>query len=866
MAEAEATDEAMDEGQSPQTAIELQRSFSAMNEEAGTPWGGGVEGLTVRVGLLGNDLDNLREGCQKLVLESEEIAQAIFERLGILHCRTARIEAALGLPPWQPPDEEESGMQPDGETGETGVKCLRGHALEPEEEVDGPPKQCGFCKCSRQTHYRCSEGCYFHACQECVQGKCSHEGLDPTEEQSEHECDAKTNEEPEDRPEERPEDGRDMRKSDSSQSGRSPSNTSEEDLPRQDHRSSKCSSRPQTPSTALPEDGTESSSRMEVDSINGAEEEAEPQAARRPPKAEGGLKARLCSLEVEVRELAASAVALGKVDALASSPPMDALGVLADATYSDGGSVIESLLWQQRKGVRCVAHRFGVEKKAVFLGKDGKLYSIGLEEGEEHPKEVYLGTIPWKLEADNKEDVTGVQVTGTKDAALVLNHLLELYSTPNSHAPMTRLLADKKVIQVACSDNHYLVLTAEGQVQSCGANQFGQLGQTFGVQEVAFAFGRNDTAQCGAGGHPLLKPALVRLPQNQNSAHDTQVLKVACGNFHSLFLTPAGLFGCGNGQKGQLGKNLRSNHHVAKLTLPNQVGKLTDVFSHAELCVSVVLDEHGEFFAAGDAGELVGSTQVIEDFIPIKKHGIAVASRFICMQPETHRYVSTFNNPSCCDVEIMGAAADGQQQSEPLHFSWDTIRSRSPYLTKMIKNSESMGSGVQKKDSGWRVHIHNYSWKALQAYGKYLHHDVVEAEPGSIVELLQLADEYGDETGLQSLCAATLRRQVSDKNLRICLTQCMQIKFLSLAADLVKRGLCLKNACDILNAVEMVPEMVRGEEGAEASLRRYIQDLVMSFAAQHATALVEDQHFAEVRPEIAKQLLVKLGKVGMLKT
>ncbi|CAJ1345496.1 unnamed protein product [Effrenium voratum] len=580
MAEAEATDEAMDEGQSPQTAIELQRSFSAMNEEAGTPWGGGVEGLTVRVGLLGNDLDNLREGCQKLVLESEEIAQAIFERLGILHCRTARIEAALGLPPWQPPDEEESGMQPDGETGETGVKCLRGHALEPEEEVDGPPKQCGFCKCSRRIDVKM---------------------------------------------------------------------LTERAL-------------------AVRKLG------LGVDSINGAEEEAEP-------------------------------------------------------------------------------------------------------------------------------------------------------------------------------------------------------------QEVAFAFGRNDTAQCGAGGHPLLKPALVRLPQNQNSAHDTQaplqgfvyegaieVLKVACGNCHSLFLTPAGLFGCGNGQKGQLGKNLRSNHHVAKLTLPNQVGKLTDVFSHAELCVSVVLDEHGEFFAAGDAGELVGSTQVIEDFIPIKKHGIAVASRFICMQPETHRYVSTFNNPSCCDVEIMGAAADGQQQSEPLHFSWDTIRSRSPYLTKMIKNSESMGSGVQKKDSGWRVHIHNYSWKALQAYGKYLHHDVVEAEPGSIVELLQLADEYGDETGLQSLCAATLRRQVSDKNLRICLTQCMQIKFLSLAADLVKRGLCLKNACDILNAVEMVPEMVRGEEGAEASLRRYIQDLVMSFAAQHATALVEDQHFAEVRPEIAKQLLVKLGKVGMLKT
>ena len=62
------------------------------------------------------------------------------------------------------------------------------------------------------------------------------------------------------------------------------------------------------------------------------------------------------------------------------------------------------------------------------------------------------------------------------------------------------------------------------QLESASAFSY-RLGQTFGVQEVAFAFGRNDTAQCGAGGHPLLKPALVRLPQNQNSAHDTQAVE-----------------------------------------------------------------------------------------------------------------------------------------------------------------------------------------------------------------------------------------------------------------------------------------------------------------------------------------------------
>ena len=79
--------------------------------------------------------------------------------------------------------EEPLGRAPLDLASSRGPQCLRGHPLvfgdpfgmlshglraspRPEEEVDGPPKQCGFCKTQTQTSFKCSQDCYFHACQE----------------------------------------------------------------------------------------------------------------------------------------------------------------------------------------------------------------------------------------------------------------------------------------------------------------------------------------------------------------------------------------------------------------------------------------------------------------------------------------------------------------------------------------------------------------------------------------------------------------------------------------------------------------------------------------------------------------------------
>ena len=81
-------------------------------------------------------------------------------------------------------------------------------------------------------------------------------------------------------------------------------------------------------------------------------------------------------------------------------------------------------------------------------------------------------------------------------------------------------------------------------------------------------------------------------------------------------------------------------------------------------------------------------------------------------------------------------------------------------------------------------------------------------------------------------------------------------------------GVVLSNVCDILNVV------ARARERAAASVKdemadeivAYIKDIVMAFAAQHATAVIEDTKFAALTPWIAKDVLVKLGELKLLKT
>jgi hypothetical protein len=312
-----------------------------MDEEAS--WGGGVEGLTMKVGFLAADLENMKDGVGSIVRESEEVIQGIFERISILHCRTSRIETALGLPPWQPPESPSGpGAQSprnaeDGEQSPSKDRrhCLRGHPLQPSEDEDGgPPRMCGFCKCSRQTHFICTFGCYFHACVECVLGESEcDDGVKDSDELgrncAERVQSGQISEDSEAPTKTPPEQNR----------SRSPSTSSEADLGAcVNDASSACTasrptsgkSRPVTPSTMLPEDcfsqtreqqfcdevgtphNTADLSPWETCQFPEDKEDATARKCPRLPRQESknlgnnGLKARIVALEEELQKLIVS--------------------------------------------------------------------------------------------------------------------------------------------------------------------------------------------------------------------------------------------------------------------------------------------------------------------------------------------------------------------------------------------------------------------------------------------------------------------------------------------------------------------------------------------------------------------------------
>ena len=69
----------------------------------------------------------------------------------------------------------------------------------------------------------------------------------------------------------------------------------------------------------------------------------------------------------------------------------------------------------------------------------------------------------------------------------------------------------------------------------------------------------------------------------------------------------------------------------------------------------------------------------------------------------------------------------------------------------------------------------------------------------------------------------------------------------------------------VARAEESAKQATARDEMAE-TLIAHIKQIGMAFAAQHASALIEDPTFPQLTPWIAKELLTKLGSLKLLKT
>jgi alpha-tubulin suppressor-like RCC1 family protein len=115
------------------------------------------------------------------------------------------------------------------------------------------------------------------------------------------------------------------------------------------------------------------------------------------------------------------------------------------------------------------------------------------------------------------------------------------------HAPIEACL-DMAIIQIACGEEHTLILTKDNKIFGMGSNSSGQLGNP------------NNKSQQENFRNRHFEPIPINLGK-------LVVTKLACGEQHSLALTKRGqVFAWGQARYGQLGINFMDKENVGLRT------------------------------------------------------------------------------------------------------------------------------------------------------------------------------------------------------------------------------------------------------------------------------------------------------------
>ncbi|GLE10036.1 hypothetical protein PINS_up022010 [Pythium insidiosum] len=372
---------------------------------------------------------------------------------------------------------------------------------------------------------------------------------------------------------------------------------------------------------------------------------------------------------------------------------------------------------------------------------------------------------------------------------------------------LVEALADRRVVDVACSYFHTAIVTEDGGLYTCGRNDFGQLGLSSGghdrlvptlvtalgdhhaqmvscgqhhtVVSVAngglFAFGKNDHGQLGVAPETatvVSTPTRVASPLSDN----LQVVSLACGYYHTAVVTADGtVWTFGRNEYGQLG--LGHKRHVAVPTPVDTLRRVRIIQVACGCYHTLTLSDDGKVYPFGrnNHGQLGLETAVdcaAPQVIPsLRGHFVRkVAAGFyhsVCLvgqhsQPAERSRGSLswdlrrmLNNPCRSDVKFI---VDGKV----LYAHSCIIMARCEPLEKML-------DGRTKDGSQDEIVIPECEYDVFAALMEFLYTDEVLAldHPGTelefLLQLMALTDQYL-VTALTRLCEAAILRRLNVEN------------------------------------------------------------------------------------------------------
>lgn len=154
-----------------------------------------------------------------------------------------------------------------------------------------------------------------------------------------------------------------------------------------------------------------------------------------------------------------------------------------------------------------------------------------------------------------------------KSGQLGLGYSSDCITTPQ----LMMVSRNNRIVDIAVGNSHSIFLTKDGQVYTCGNNEYGQLGLTEKLNQST--------------------PRLIYLS-------DKKINKVSAGEYHSLFLTQdKKVYVCGKNMYGQLGLNHTENVFIPEVILHFVDKKIIDCSAGSHF--SLFLVEEHEVYSCG---------------------------------------------------------------------------------------------------------------------------------------------------------------------------------------------------------------------------------------------------------------------------
>ena len=385
-------------------------------------------------------------------------------------------------------------------------------------------------------------------------------------------------------------------------------------------------------------------------------------------------------------------------------------------------------------------------------------------------------------------------------------------------------LCGHRVRRVSCSYYHSIVVCDDNTLFGYGRNDYGQLGLGHnedklrpqaisffdGLQIVdiacgqyhtlvsvepdgIFAFGKNDYGQLGvSSSEPRWTPVSVTgftksLVESNNNSHvrknvdsyenGAQVVRVACGYYHSLVLRKDGsIFAFGRNDYGQLG--LGNNESASKPMLIDSLDGVHMINVTSGCYHSIALTDAGRVYVWGrnNHGQLgIGTTDDANSPARLDalahKTVIKIAAGFYhtLLLTGSQEHVSQMaaeqsslssdlakllNNPARSDVTFI-------VQGMPIHAHRCVIMCRCDPLERML-------DGPMRESQQNKIVLHDQSYDVFMSFLEYLYTDRVQAlqKPHAVefaLDLLTVADQFLVES-LKMLCESTIQKSINVEN------------------------------------------------------------------------------------------------------